>query len=75
MARKNCLYVDCAFYAGITGENNADLLTMAMNGVCGFKAILNPQDSCPGFPHLTKEKLKSAFEVLEETDCIVVVNI
>jgi allantoinase len=73
-ARKNCLYVDCAFWAGVTGENNADLLTMANNGVCGFKAMLNPQDSYPDFPHLTKEKLKSALEILEETGCTFAVN-
>lgn len=51
----------------MTGENNSDLLVMANNGVCGFKAFLNPQDSYPDFPHLTKESLKEALEILEET--------
>lgn len=74
-ARKNCLYVDCAFWAGVTGSNDAELLLMANNGVCGFKAIMNPQDSYPDFPHLTKESLKSALEILEETDCIFAVNL
>lgn len=73
-ARKNCLQVDCAFWGGVTGENNADLLTLANNGVCGFKAVLNPQESSHHFKHLTKEKLKSALEVLEETDCIFAVK-
>jgi dihydroorotase-like cyclic amidohydrolase len=69
-ARKNCLHVDCAFWAGATGDNETELLSLANNGVCGFKAILNPQDSYPDFSHLTKAGLKSALEVLEETDCI-----
>ena len=73
-ARKNCLHVDCAFWAGVTGENNSELLSMANNGVCGFKAILNPQDGYPDFPHLTGDSLKSAMEILEETDCIFAVT-
>lgn len=74
-ARKNCLHVDIAFWAGVTGENNAELLPLASNGVCGFKAILNPQESFPEFPHLTKETLKGALEVLEETDCTFAVSL
>jgi allantoinase len=73
-ARKNCLYVDCAFWGGVTGENNADLLRLAQNGVCGFKGFLNPQDGYPDFPNLTKETLKSALEILEETDCVFAVS-
>lgn len=74
-ARKNCLFVDCAFWAGVTRTNNADLLPLANNGVCGFKAIMNPQDSLSDFPHLTKESLKEALEILEETDCIFAVRV
>lgn len=74
-ARKNCLHVDCAFWGGVTGENDKDLIPMANNGVCGFKAYLNPQDSHPDFSHLTKESLKSALDVLEETDCIFAVGL
>lgn len=73
-ARKNCLFVDCAFWAGVTGDNETELLKMANGGACGFKAILNPQDSYPDFTHLTKESLKSALEVLEETDCMFAVS-
>ncbi|CRK90870.1 CLUMA_CG004560, isoform A [Clunio marinus] len=69
-ARKNCLHVDVAFWGGVTGENNSELLPLAHHGVCGFKGILNPQDSFPDFPHLTKDSLKSSLEVLEETDCV-----
>lgn len=67
MARKQTLHVDCAFWGGVTGKNNSNLLTLASNGVCGFKAILNQQDSYPDFGHLTKENLKEALEILEET--------
>lgn len=70
LARKNCLYVDCAFWGGVTGNNNDDLITLANNGVCGFKGFLNPQESYTSFPHLTKESLKEALEILEETDCV-----
>lgn len=73
-ARKQCLHVDCAFWGGVTGENDAELLTLAHNGVCGFKAIMNPQESFPDFPHLTKESLKNALDILEETDCIFAVS-
>lgn len=73
-ARKNCLYVDCAFWGGVTGDNSADLLKLANNGVCGFKAILNPQDSFPDFSHLSKDGLKDALGILEETDCIFAVR-
>jgi hypothetical protein len=58
----------------VTGENNADLLRLAQNGVCGFKGFLNPQDGYPDFPNLTKESLKSALEILEETDCVFAVG-
>lgn len=60
---------------GVTGENNAELLPLSQNGVCGFKAYLNPQDSYPDFPHLTKDSLKKALDILEETDCIFAVDI
>ena len=73
-ARRNCLYVDCAFWGGVTGANNADLLPLAQNGVCGFKGFLNPQDGYPDFPNLTKDSLKIALDILEETDCIVAVK-
>lgn len=59
----------------MTSANESELLTLAQNGVCGFKGILNPQDSYPDFPHLTKESLKNALDVLEETDCILAVRI
>jgi len=68
------LYVDCAFWGAATGENNDQLLSLANNGVCGFKSFLNPQESFPEFPHLTKESLKSALEVLEETGCVFAVS-
>lgn len=73
-ARKNCLHVDCAFWGGVTGDNEGELLNLANNGVCGFKAILNPQDSYPDFTHLTKESLKNALEILEETECVFAVK-
>lgn len=69
-ARKNCLYVDCAFWAGVTNDNSNELISLANHGVCGFKGILNPQESYPEFSHLTKDGLKSALEVLEEVDSV-----
>lgn len=74
-ARKNCLFVDLGFWAGVTGENDSELIALANNGVFGFKAILNPQESYPDFPHLTAKTLKSALEILEETNCVFAVRL
>lgn len=74
-ARKNCLFVDCGFWAGVTGENNSELIALANCGVFGFKAILNPQESYPDFPNLTAKTLKSALEILEETNCVFAVRL
>lgn len=67
-ARKNCLFVDCAFWGGVTNENSSELISLANHGVCGFKGILNTQESYPEFSHLSKKGLKDALEVLEEVD-------
>lgn len=69
-ARKNCLYVDCAFWGGVTSDNAAELIALANHGVCGFKGFLNPQEAYPDFSHLTKQGLQNALDVLEEIDCI-----
>lgn len=74
-ARENCLFVDCGFWAGVTGENDSELIALANNGVFGFKAILNPQESYPDFPHLTAKTLKTALEILEETNCVFAVSL
>lgn len=74
-ARKNCLHVDMAFWGGVTGNNNEHLLPLANNGVCGFKGFLNPQESNSEFQYLTKDKLKKALEILEETDCVFAVRL
>lgn len=63
------LHVDCAFWGGVTSDNNEELLPMVNQGCCGFKAFLNPQDSYPEFSHLSRESLKKALEALEETNC------
>lgn len=69
------LNVDVAFWGGVTNDNHYELIAMANVGVCGFKAILNPQDSYPEFSHLSREDLKKALEVLEETNCVFAVSI
>lgn len=69
-ARKNCLYVDCAFWGGVTNDNSVELIALANHGVCGFKGFLNPQESCPEFSHMTRKGLQEALDVLEETNCI-----
>ncbi|KAL7028712.1 hypothetical protein ACKWTF_005970 [Chironomus riparius] len=67
---KNSLNIDVGFWGGVTRDNHDELIAMANQGVCGFKAILNPQDSHPDFSHLCKEDLKKALEVLEEINCV-----
>lgn len=72
--RKNTLNIDVGFWGGVTKDNHDELIAMANQGVCGFKAILNPQDSYPEFSHLSKEDLKKALEVLEEINCVFAVS-
>lgn len=68
------LNIDVGFWGGVTSDNHDELLPMANQGVCGFKAILNPQDSSPDFSHLSKQDLKNALDVLEETNCVFAVS-
>lgn len=68
------LNIDVGFWGGVTSDNHDELLPMANQGVCGFKAILNPQDSYPDFSHLSKEDLKKALDILEETNCVFAVS-
>lgn len=64
-----------AFWGGVTGNNNENLLSLANSGVCGFKGFLNPQESTSEFQYLSRDELKRALEVLEETDCVFAVRL
>jgi hypothetical protein len=72
-AARNNIHVDLAFIGGITRDNHEDLISLANNGVVGFKCLLSPGD-IEEFSYVPIDELESVMEIVEETGLPLIVR-